>query len=134
MRRSLRRRAGEVIRYAASVAVGVGAFVLAAVAFFVMMIPTYGPINHFGAERAGEPTRRLLMWLALLLVVGPAFGVLACVPFLAARRWRTSAVLAIAVAMSLGGIASYPVIVYISVVNACTLHVRVPYTGDASCG
>jgi len=122
-----------VTRYATSVVVGFGTFLLAMIAFFVMIYATYAPIDYWDAERAGAETRRLLAWLAFSLVTGPASAVLLGVPFLAARRWGTSALVALVVAMALGGLAADTVLRYVSYINDCELRHKFPYT-MVNCG
>ena len=120
-------------RYGASVVVGGAAFLVATVTSFVMIAVIYGPIDYWDAERTGETPRRLLAWLAFALVVAPASAVLLAVPFAAARRWRTSALLALVVAMALAGVAADSALRYLSVVNDCTLRQKFPYT-MVNCG
>jgi len=120
-------------RYGPSILTGAAAFLLAIVTFFVMIILTYGPIDYSSAERAGETTRRLLAWLGFALVVGAASAVLVWVPFAAARRWGTNALLALVVALVLAGLAADTSFRYISYINDCALRHKFPYT-MVNCG
>lgn len=114
-------------RYAGSALVGIGAFVLAVVTLFVMIVATFGPIEYSTAEQAGYTLRRPLAWLAFVLVAGPPSVVLVGVPFAAARRWGTSALVALVVAMALGGLAADTALIYISQLNDCVLEHSFPY-------
>lgn len=122
----------HVTRSAGSAVVGIAGFALAIAVLFVMTSAVYAPIHYWDAGRAGYVARRLLSWVAFALVVGPALAVLTGVPFAAARRWGTSAALALLIAMVLGGLVADRFVWYLSYINDCTLRHPFPY-GAADC-
>lgn len=99
----------------------------AIVAGVIMVVSIYGLYDVFDAFHSTAAVRRLLAWAGFLSVVGPSLGVLFGVPFLAARWWRTSAIVGLVVAGILAGLAADRVLFELSLLNDCGLDHAFPY-------
>ena len=114
-------------RYVISVVVGAVAFALALAVGLLMLEIIFGSYQYFDARHAGAFMRRLLSWAALLGIVGPTLTVLFGLPFVAARRWRTSVVIGAVVAGLLAGVVADRVLHVISSINQSEAGHPFPY-------
>jgi len=110
--------------------VGVGSFAVSAAACYTLLVGSLLVFQQL--EPSDRDARELLAYgvIAATILVGGVL--LVALPLFAQARWRTNAILAIAVAGLLAALTAPLLIAMISITNGCGLHVGVPVEGPCS--
>lgn len=115
-----------------SAAIGGCTFMLEGAVAYVLLL-AFSLANEVWGAPSSYALRQTVAYAGLISIVGGSLLILVKTPFALSGRFRANVWIALTVAAILSGLTAYWLLLFISIVNDCTVEVSVPYNWIHTC-